>query len=42
MPDGYIEHRTKTGRNLTPKQEAFAHLYIETGNASEVCSASLK
>ncbi len=35
MPDGYIEHRAETGRNLTPKQEAFAQLYIETGNASE-------
>ncbi len=35
MPEGYIEHRTGTGRNLTPKQEAFTQLYIETGNASE-------
>ncbi len=35
MPEGYIGYRTETGRNLTPKQEAFAQLYIETGNASE-------
>ncbi len=35
MPEGYIGYRTETGRNLTPKQEAFAQLYIEIGNASE-------
>ena len=42
MPEGYIEHRTETGRNLTPKQEAFAQLYIETGNASEAFSTFQK
>jgi len=35
MPKRYIEHRAETGRSLTPKQEGFAQLYIETGNASE-------
>ena len=35
MPKQCIGHRAGTGRNLTPKQEAFAQLYIETSNASE-------
>jgi len=30
-----MRNRPGTGRSLTPKQEAFAQLYIETGNASE-------